>query len=244
ALTDKRFSELPRTMQRRIEETQVTVHLIQPGTPPDVKFNIFKRINTGGLPLSLQEIRHALYQGPGADLLQQLAALPEFVGVKGGSFRNERMADRECVLRFLSFVLSPYAGYEAHSLDRFLSQQMQRLNRMSEIEQAELSARFKRAMTAAYELFGNDAFRKRYNPADRRKPINKALFESWSIGLDALSDEELKTLVERRENLAQAFITLMNDPEFDSAISQGTGDPRKVERRFSELARIIRETLT
>ncbi len=243
-LSGKNFSQLPRAMQRRIEEAQLTVHLIQPGTPADVKFNIFKRINTGGLPLSPQEIRHALNQGPAADLLQRLTALPAFEGVAGRSIKNQRMADRECVLRFLSFVLSPYADYKAPNLDRFLNEQMQRLNDMSEVEQADLSARFERAMTAAQQLFGDDAFRKRYDPADSRKPINKALFECWSVGLDAMSDQELATLIERRDNLAQAFITLMGDREFDAAISQGTGDPRKVERRFGGIARIIRETLS
>ena len=243
-LTDKRFPGLPRHMQRRILETQVTVNLIQPGTPSDVKFNIFKRINTGGLPLSPQEIRHALNQGPAAAMLEILAALPEFLRVAGDSLKDQRMTDRECVLRFLAFALTPYSEYRSPNLDGFLNDQMRRLNAMSEEERDRLRGRFSRAMHAAHRIFGVDAFRKRYASTDHRKPINKALFECWSVTLDALSDHQLTVLAERREALRAAFINLMNVREFDAAISQGTGDIRKVQLRFGEVERIARETVS
>jgi hypothetical protein len=241
--TNKKFGALPRPMQRRIEETQVTVNLIQPGTPSEVKFNIFKRINTGGLPLSGQEIRHALNQGPAATMLERLAALPEFQEVAGKSLKDERMTNRECVLRFLAFVLTPYSHYGSPDLDGFLNEQMKRLHGMTEQERNHLETRFVRAMVLAKQIFGDDAFRKRYRLSDARKPINKALFESWSVGLDALSDAERTRLIERREKLRERFIGLMNNPEFDASVSQGTGDTNKVRRRFGEVARIIRETL-
>lgn len=246
-LTDfngKRFKDLPRAMQRRIEETQVTVNLIQPGTPPDVKFNIFKRINTGGLPLSPQEIRHALNQGPAALMLHDLVDLPEFVQVAGKSMKDRRMTDRECALRFLAFVITPYSAYKSSNLDGFLNDQMKRLNGMSEEERQQLVGRFSRAMIAAGKVLGEHAFRKRYNLADHRKPINKALFECWSVALNGLSDDELAVLAQRRDKLDAAFVALMNVRDFDTAISQGTGDIRKVKLRFGAVEQIIRETIS
>jgi hypothetical protein len=239
----KHFSELPRAMQRRLEETQVTVYLIQPGTPPQLKFNIFKRINTGGLPLSPQEIRHALNQGPAAELLKRLVEEPAFQRVAGRSIRNQRMTDRECVLRFLAFVTNPYDTYRTSDLDGFLNAQMKCLNAMSLAEHSALSQRFVRAMEAAWNLFEDDAFRKRYRREDNRKPINKALFEAWSVALDKQDERTLKRVIDRRDGLVNAFIELMNDRAFDSAISQGTGDPKRVHLRFQAIEGLIQKVV-
>ena len=99
-------------------------------------------------------------------------------------------------------------------------------------------------MIAAGLILGEHAFRKRYNLADHRKPINKALFECWSVALNGLSDEELAVLARRRDKLDAAFVGLMNVRDFDTAISQGTGDIRKVKLRFGGVERIIRETIS
>ena len=124
---------------------------------------------------------------------------------------------------------------------------MAEVNDMNESELSDLEMKFKQAMAAAYEVFGNDAFRKRYKADSSRKPVNKALFESWSVNLSKLSNDQLQTLLKRKEQLKEGFIKLMNDfttePKFDSAISQGTGDTRKVKRRFSAIEELIQEVL-
>ena len=45
---------------RRIEQTQLFINVIDPQTPSKVKYDIFKRINTGGKVLNAQEIRNCL----------------------------------------------------------------------------------------------------------------------------------------------------------------------------------------
>ena len=241
-LEGKTFSELPRTLQRRIEETMATVNIIDKGTPDDAKLHLFKRINTRGRPLTAQEIRHAINPGPARGFLKDLAESEDFRTATVGSINPDRMHDRECALRFVAFVLMPPDRYQAQ-FDSFLNQAMRALNSMTPDEREALARRFQRAMRAATAILGNKAFRK-LTP-DRRGPINKALFEAWSVNLDACSDEQLETLYERRDELVKAFMHLLKSrPDFELALSQGTGDRSKVLLRFEEIGKLIQRVIS
>ena len=98
---NKTFAELEPYLQNRILETTMQVTIINPSTPENVKRNVFKRINTGGYPLSSQEIRHALYEGKSTELLKSLVDNKNFTTVMGNKFKDLRMAGREIILRFL-----------------------------------------------------------------------------------------------------------------------------------------------
>ncbi|MEX5219865.1 MAG: DUF262 domain-containing protein [Nitrospira sp.] len=239
----KTFDELPRHLRRRIKETQVTVFLIEKGTPESVKFNIFKRINTGGLPLSGQEIRHALNQGQVTEFLSRLATSDEFLKATDYGIRDDRMADRECVLRFLAFTLKPYDGYRHNDLDTFLHETMAEINHMSKKQLYELEEQFRHSMVSAYRCFGKEAFRKIHSNQSYRSPINKALFETWSVNLNKLNDTEMRELLQRKFELEKGFQQLLLDRNFDSAISQGTGGVKKVRTRFGMIENLVRSVL-
>lgn len=237
----KTFAELPAFLQTRIEESQLLIYIINPGTPDDIKYNIFKRINTGGLILTPQEIRNALNQGIPAQMVREMADYEEFRRATSYRIPKERMEDGDFVTRFLGF----YGGYAAYQpdLDTWLNKGLALLKKKTEAEREQIKTDFKKAMNAAHELFDDDAFRKRYDEADRRKPINKALFDTWSVNLAQLSSDEINVLKRRKHELHQGFIELMNVEEFDSAVSRSTGDLVSVRRRFEGVAALIQRTL-
>lgn len=241
------FADLPRSLQRRLEETQLMLYLVQKGTPHKVKFNIFRRINTGGMPLSGQEIRHALNQGHSTQLLAELARTQEFQSAVDGSVSRKRMTDRECVLRFLAFKLCNPNDYSSRDdLDSFLNERMQQINRLGQespgsIETLRLD--FKRAMVAARRIFGNQAFRKYLPHQNRRSQVSKALFEVWSVNLDKLDDGNIELLISRKSQLMSEFAKLMDDNEFMNSISYSTGDSRRVHYRFAKIKELVLETI-
>ena len=236
------FSDLPRTYQRLIEdETRLNFYIIKPDTSPNVKFTVFRRINTGGMILTAQEIRHSLFQGKATRLLQVLADSDEFLRATASSINTKRMDDRECVLRFLAFYRSSPESYNKNDLDLFLSNQMSELNALSESEIHQLDAVFRDSMLKAFSLFGDKAFRKLFSLNGRRSPINKSLFETWSVCLAPVPQEQLLT---SKDRIIAAFMQLMNvDPHFVKSISVGTGNMSSVKMRFGAVEKLLRENL-
>ena len=239
-----RYKDLPRPMQRRISETRLVVNVIEPGTPEEVMFNIFRRINTGGMMLNGQEIRHALHPDPVRAYLKELSTAEEFLNATDHSIRTKRMADRECILRFLAFHISPWEKYSANDLDGHLGRTMKKINEMSSSERMDVSGDFKKSMKAAFRIFGRDAFRKRYDLNEKRRPISKALFEAWGVGLARRSGREIDVLVKKRKEIIRQFMSLMNeDQEFDTAISYSTGSPARIRKRFQAVEELIKGCL-
>ena len=154
------------------------------------------------------------------------------------------MLDREFVTRFFTFYKFNVEDYKS-DLDSFLNRAMGEINGMSSTELEEIANKFDNAMRIAFKIFDEDAFRKRFKKSDKRKPINKALFEVWSVLLSKLGKSEMDLLVQRKQILKQKFIELLNKNEdFNLAISSGTGDRSKVRTRFNEINKIIQSTLS
>lgn len=238
------FSDLPGRLKTRLRETELVLHLIRQGTPEEVKYNIFARINTGGMPLSAQELRHALIAGPIRARLQRLAESTQFRSATAGSIRDERMADREMVLRFIAFWLHPASKYASQDFDQFLRRAMHVSNMLPDSAWDQIEQEFYEAMDVSRGIFGSYAFRKMYGVGGDRSPINKALFEAVSVSLARFDLNAQALLVERADLVVERFVILMkSDYPFINAISQGTGDIAKVKLRFARIADLFESVI-
>lgn len=234
------FDDLPRPLQRRIYEFQTSVYLIKPGTPLEMKYSLFNRINTGGLKLTPQEIRHAMSQSANSGLaskfLTKITKTEIFIKVVGSN--NKRMSQQELVLRHMAFAMFGLDEYRS-SLPRFLNTAMIKISKKTGDELKEYEDSFLRSMKIANELFGEDAFRKSLIDIGRKKLVNKPLFEALSVCLSELNLDDLKKLRHNKQHFSDEFKLLLSGAEFNESISLSTTNTDRVYARFTLIRSFI-----
>ena len=235
---NKTFTELEPYLQNRILETTLQVTIINPSTPENVKRNVFKRINTGGYPLSAQEIRHALYEGKSTELLKNLVDNKDFKKVMGSKFKDLRMAGREIILRFLSFYINKPSEYKIVDMDEWLSNSMQIINKYDDNKIKILENVFEKAVKRSYLIFNNYAFRKSL-PNHKKTPINKTLFEVWCLALVSLKDDEFDILSKNKNKLIEELKKLYDTNRFQISVSRDSWKVESVKYRYESIANTI-----
>lgn len=232
------FDDLDRELQRGIITRPITINLIKKA-PRSIRFILFKRLNTGGLELTPQEIRNAVYQGYATDTIKSMAKLPEFIRATGEKISTSRMQDRDFVSRFVAFYLIDYSKYQP-GLDDFINRSMDLLEKE---DAKDIENKFRKALNLSYKIFEEDAFRKRTDTNDKRRPINKAYFEVITVFFAKLSESEEKLLLENKETLKNNLIELIRNDRYSNALSRGTGTKDSVNIRFSWFEQVLNKSI-
>lgn len=236
----KSYDELPFEITRDIRMLPITTHVLDAGTPSAVKYILFKRLNTGGIPLNPQEIRNAIYQGTAMTLVKKLASLSQFQSATQNKIPTKRMEDLDFVSRFLAFYLQDYHSYQP-DLNYFVNAAMTQIQDAGEkFDTESIVGDFTEAMNLSVEIFGPDAFRKRTNANDARKPLNKAYFEVISSTFAKMSNEERNALrLNKKRFIDNCILCMQLIPTYDRAFSGGTAKIDSVECRHSYFREIV-----
>lgn len=234
------FDDLPTVQKLKIKRTPIRATIINKSGNPTIKYEMFKRLNTGGSLLSAQEIRNCssrmvdggeiFYQ-----LIQDLAASENFVAATARlpDIDKEKRANEELVLRFFALALdrSTFKGNIQEWLDAFMENV---LFGRQEFNSETQKAAFLRCFDIIVRKFGEKAF-SRFN--DHGEPIGRlapAYFEavcatvySEADTIDALSPEVALT------RLQAAFL----DQEFKSSTGPGANSIAKLAKRIETVTR-------
>ena len=226
-LNGKRFSDLEPKLQNRVEDSNLIFYIIDPKVPESARLDIFERVNSG-VPLSRQQMRNSLFMGEATLFLKEEANTDVFLKATGGSLNKKNMRDREFVNRFCAFQLLDLDHYQG-DMDDFLAKCLRIMNEMDESGLSLLSDRFHTGLANNFLLFGQHAFRKHHPQQERRNVLNAAL---WDVMTTVLSHYAEFHVELEADSLRQATYDMLMDEEFDSAITSGTSDLKKVKTRL------------
>ncbi|WP_421872997.1 DUF262 domain-containing protein [Marinoscillum sp.] len=237
---------------RWFNQTQFSVNVIDPTSPSKVKYDIFRRINTGGKPLNNQEIRNCLSGKALRSTLKQMTELEEFKSATDHSIKSTRMEDHEVALRFVLFhrMIEKYGSIEQYNgyMDPSLDDLTDELQFSKESELSKYVDLFSNSMkNAEYLLGARYAFRKitpdDLEPYAYKQLINKALFASLSVLLSEFDHEEIKN--QNSQNSLQMPLAelIEDDGEFWNFLSYGTNGRSNLLYSFGKVQELINQHL-
>ena len=184
---------------------------------------VFLRLNTGSVPLSPQELRHALHPGPFTDFVElyssESASISKALGLRKPDFR---MRDVELLIRFFAFTES--IGRYNGNLKAFLDNISEYFNdnwdaRKSDVE--EMASQCDQAIERTLEIFEQNAFRRWQSPDGYERRFNRAVFDIMTYYFRDQRSGELA--VQRREAVRSAFEDLCDsDDRFTEALQTTT----------------------
>ena len=240
-LNGKRFKDLQVTLQERIEDTQLTLYILDANAPPQAKFDIFERVNSGA-PLTRQQMRNCLYNGPATRWLGWAAESLIFQKATGGSLNSKEMRDREAINRFCAFRLRGWENYPPGDMDGFLADTLKQMNESSDDQLVALREAFDQSMENNYALFREHAFRKSLVGEGQhgRAVMNIALFDVCSVHLAQFSAAQIAEFGPQLKRAIRALVVL---PEFVQAITYSTNSRNQVRDRFLMMRDAIEEAV-
>lgn len=246
-LNGLRFNDLQKKkLDKAITRRFVPAIVILKESSSEVKYDVFDRLNTGGVIAEPMEIRNAVYQGEFTKHLYQLSKditfrklwdIPLDEGKAEATKLYSKMGDLELVLRF--FALQEYGKINLRFKDylsEFMGQRNAEYKSSKEIRVKDTEV-FSRAIKNSWAVFGKDAFKKPKPGADgvllayKSAPLSDSIMSAFS----QIEPEKITPVL--RPKLRAAIMELcIHNEAFRKSISTGTNGKGAIRTRI-DLAR-------
>jgi hypothetical protein len=232
-----RFDDFSTSIRLGLKRTPIRAIIIKKSGNDHIKYQMFKRLNTGGSLLAPQEIRNCSCRmiSGGAEFYTEIQGLANYQVFKDATARipqtdREQRADEELVLRFFAVegYRNRFAGNVREWLDDFMEETL-----FQKIAPPIETQRFVAFFTFIADKFGDGAFsRWRDNAAQGR--LAPAYFEAV---VGALSQRFGELEGKKSEDLQKILAEAFEDAEFKEATGPGANSKSKMEKRIAVVSK-------
>lgn len=219
-----KFDEMEEEDKRKLEMTvlrAINIRQLSPKNDDSCMYHIFERLNTGGTPLTSQEIRNCVYRGEFLDALMTLNRDDNWRTILGKKLPDKHLTDVELMLRAfgLRFMLIDYEK----PMKTFMNKVSAKYRHINEKEVAVFYDEFTRTCSMIVKYLPP-------KPFSVRGPFNTSIFDSIFCTM-------MKHVDEISDDIESKYYRLIENEEFVNLTTLATTDTKIVKLRFDLVER-------
>jgi uncharacterized protein DUF262 len=242
-LNGRTFDQIPEALRQTLTvRPYLRVVTLLKQSDPELKYEVFTRLNSGGERLELQEVRNVAFRGPLNDLIYELAESPflrqqlKITSEKSAAYSD--MTDAEYVLRF--FTLSENWDGFSGSLSRSMDDFMIRNKSRDEGFREDLRNKFNDALEMCRRIWGRNAYRRPAGPGVWRDQTLAGMYDAQMVAVSMLTDEQRLRAIRQAADVARRTEQeFLSDSKFEKAVRVATNTPSSVLYRVQKVHQIL-----
>lgn len=182
SLNGFRHGDLPKAQQRKFGTKAMRLVVLDDSTTPELRQEIFDRVNTSGVKAKASEIRRGTFTGPFMDFIRDRAQDERFARLCPISDRmRQRREDEELVLRFFAYS-DRYKKFQ-HDVDKFLDKFAK--DHREGFEQDRMHSEFDATMAFVEKHFPHG-----FAKGDSSRATPRVRFEALAVGTNLALREQ------------------------------------------------------
>lgn len=222
---------LPTNLKINLKRAVCRVEILRGESSTSMKYELFKRLNSGGSKLTPQEIRNAIYRGVNPRLNELLLKVSKSEVFKYltqlSSGKLNELYDQELVLRFFAFYKN--AENVNENMEKFLNDFMERTVQNANFDYDVYESLIMKVLELIYQIEDNKIFR------NERNLFVPAYFEGILIGVA----QNIETYAEDLELLKSKITQLKSDNDFKRYSGTASNSRSRIRNRLKRVDEIF-----
>lgn len=230
------WAQLDPRFRDHINNRTIRCITILKDTHPQIKFDVFERLNTGSVKLNTQELRHGINHGSlmrGIDDLTKGDVWKRMSGMRS----DKRMKGAELILRY--FAMRKYRASYQKPLSNFLDEFSAQHRSIDATLWQSWAEEFASTLELVDFYLGKDAFKILNPDGTTAGNFNSAVFDAQMVGFAETTNAKVSSKKASSKAVKQAFIALFQEKQFITSVQRATSDEASVEHRISRTITLL-----